>query len=382
MADFLQGVNIGASIVERQQQLRAQAALQAIRERQLAAEAQMMTERASQYAAKAQMEQQQMLQQRAVLQAGNDLFNRKVKEGLSEDEALKATIAPMASIDPDLASKMALAHQRLTDPAERQRHDRAMENMRASEITEQSRHNKTVEETARGITKPEIISLDSHDGRPPIRMIRTGPNSFAQEKIPSGMTLTTNPDGTVTFTQGNQSPDALTKPNLSKVQESQAQSLATIDVANRLEPLLSSSTVGPKAFVESWVNDRILANAFPELANQKRATAEQLASNLRASAVKELRSDYNVTEAERKQILESIPQVNDPVDSPARAKQLIGNIRKMAAVRALVAAKRMDGQVPRSAALALDDETIADLENTGLITPKIAFEAYKSKRRK
>src|SRR3990167_5365498 len=177
-------------------------------------------------------------------------------------------------------------------------------------------------------------------------------------------------------------PEALTQANLTKVQDSQAQSLATIDVTNRLEPLISDETVGAKAFAESWIKDRILAQAFPEMASSTRANAEQLAAQLRATSVRELRSDSNITEGERKQILQAIPQINDPIDSPARARQLVQGIRKMSAIRAMVAAKRMGGDIPKSAAMAVDDQTIVSILKQGLITKEPAIRAYQLKREK
>lgn len=197
----------------------------------------------------------------------------------------------------------------------------------------------------------------------------------------SGMTIRTNPDGTFEVIQGAQpNPDSITKANLNKVQEAQAQSLATIDIAERLLPLISNETVGAKAFAESWVNDRILAQYFPELASEKRASAEQLAAQLRASTVKALKSDSNITDNERKQILEAVPQINAPADSPQRAKMLVKGIKKMAAISSLVAAKRIGGAIPKQAAQSLDDEDLADLFTRGLITQDQAKQAYQMKR--
>lgn len=205
--------------------------------------------------------------------------------------------------------------------------------------------------------------------------------------IPTNETIETGVDAeghpTVKITRGKQAtaatPDTLTTAVKSKVLESQAQSLATIDVANRLEPLISSETVGLKAFAGSILKDRVLAQAFPDLANKDRIQSEQLAAQLRASSVKELRSDGNITEGERKQILEAIPSINDPIDSPARAKELVRDVRKMAAIRAMVATKRLGGEVPKAAAMVLDDDSLAKLYEQGLITQDQAKQAYQSR---
>lgn len=179
--------------------------------------------------------------------------------------------------------------------------------------------------------------------------------------------------------QGAASPDALTKSNQTKVQESQAQSLATIDVANRLDPLISSETVGVKAFAESWIKDRVLAQAFPELASKKRVEAERLVAELRSRAVNELGTPP-ISDRERAEILKAVPGINEPVDSPARAKELLRQIKKMSAIRALVAAKRLGGAIPKAAAMALDDEALVDLHKQGLITTEQARQAYELKR--
>lgn len=215
------------------------------------------------------------------------------------------------------------------------------------------------------------------------RMVQTGPNSWQKAPINKGIRVITHPDGsqeTIVGGSGGDDPSALTKANLTKAQESQAQSLATIDVANRLEPLISTETVGMQAFAESWVKDRLLAQRFPEMASDKRAKAEQLVAELRTSAVNELGTPP-ISDRERAEILKSVPGINDPVDSPVRARQLLANIRKMSAIRALVVAKRMGTGVPKSAAAALDDETLADLFNQGLITQEQAREAYELKGR-
>lgn len=200
---------------------------------------------------------------------------------------------------------------------------------------------------------------------------------IALQQAEKGFSLTTNPDGTVTASYGASS---LTPTNQTRVQQGLSDSLSTIDIANRLEPLIDTETVGARSFVETWVKDRVLAQAFPEMASNKRASAESLAAQLRASAVRELKTDSNITEKERSQILQSIPDINAPIDSPARAKQLIGDIRKMSAIRAVVSAVKLGQPMPKPAAQVLSDDELVRLVNTGVITDKQALEIFDARQ--
>lgn len=158
------------------------------------------------------------------------------------------------------------------------------------------------------------------------------------------------------------------------------QSVMTIEAANRLAPLISSETVGPRAFAESWIKDRFLANLYPELASQKRITAERFAAELRSTTIRELRSDGNISEKERSQILQAVPEINDPIDSPQRARDLIEATKKTAAIRAVVTARRMRTVVPPAAAKALEDTDLLRMASSGLISKQEAQMIYKLKR--
>lgn len=193
-----------------------------------------------------------------------------------------------------------------------------------------------------------------------------------------GFSITTNPDGTVTVTQGNQS--SLTPANQTRTQDSLASALKTIDIANRLGPILDTDTVGARSFVESWVKDRVLAQAFPEMASNKRATAEALVAQLRSSAISELKTDTNITQKEQDQILRSIPDINTPIDSPARAKQLTASIQKMSAIRAVVAAAKLGQPMPKPAAQVLSDDELINLVNTGVITQDQALQIFDARQ--
>lgn len=189
-----------------------------------------------------------------------------------------------------------------------------------------------------------------------------------------GFAITTNPDGTVTVTQGKQSD--LTPTNQTRVQQGLSGALQTIDTANRLEPLIDNETVGVQAFAESWIKDRILAQRFPNMASKKRANAETLVAELRASAVQELKTDSNITEAERKQILEAVPDINAPIDSPARAKDLVAGIRRMSAIRAVVSAGKLKQPMPKAAAQLISPTELKRLVDTGVITKEQALEIF------
>lgn len=397
MANVGAGAQIGNMIALRQEramQLRSQAAMNAVKERELQAQAEMFTQHASYYGALKQKEDEENAQMKIIAPTVRD-----------QAKAFMAT-------DPDLSEEDALAKAMTVAVAAYPTNEKLMRGYKDYMTARSQAKEQDFPPTAVNVPNPT-------PGKPPIPVLRTGPKTSqmleAKEKPDeisdtldkqrdaatkgddelanfykarlvkltqsTGTTVKVNPDGTVELIQGPLAgPEALTKANQTKAQESQAQSLATIDTANRLEPLIDKETVGAQAFAESWVKDRILAQQFPELASQKRAKAEQLAASLRASAVKELRSDGNITEGERKQILQAVPTINDPVDSPTRAKQLVQSIRQMSAVRAMVAARRMGTPIPKAAAMAVDDETLADLFHQGLITQDQAKQAYQLKR--
>lgn len=376
-------------------QLRAQAAMQAVQERQMVAQAEYLSQHAAYFKAKAEQEEAQQKNEDALSQAMAVRHQINTQAlGMSPEESMQQLIPQATMVNPVLGEKMAKAYgeyrkgavesqftPQVTQPIdvttgkpaidEMGRPIKAMTTGRGSAITVDreptqvalikyfvSEHNKAI-----GVGKNDLAEA-----------LRGG---LAKATTGTGFTLQTNPDGTLTFTQGPVGgPEALTTANRSKTQVNMQQALSTIDVANRLEPLISDETVGAKAFAKSWINDRILAQRFPELASTERAGAEQLAAQLRASAVKELRSDSNITDGERKQILQAVPTINDPVDSPARAKQLVKNIRKMSAVHAMVHAKALGVPVPKSAAMALEATDLADLHEKGLITTEQAKEAY------
>jgi hypothetical protein len=190
---------------------------------------------------------------------------------------------------------------------------------------------------------------------------------------------------TVTTTRGRQgasgkSGSDLTVANQTKVQAGLSDSLKTIDVASRLIPLLDTETVGAQAFAESWVKDRILAQRFPELASSKRADAEVLTAQLRSSTVRELRSDGNISDKERDQILKAVPGINDPIDSPARAVKVTQAIREMSAIHAIVSASKLGQSVPTAAAQVLKWTDLERLVKSGVLTPEQALAAFDSQK--
>lgn len=203
--------------------------------------------------------------------------------------------------------------------------------------------------------------------------------TFSALATPPSETISFDPKtGALTVTKGKQLGDVTTA-TATRLQESVQSAISNIDVANRLEPLITTETVGARAFAESWIKDRVLAQAFPELASSKRANAEALAAQLRATAVQQLKSDGNISEKERAQILQAVPEINSPIDSPARAKQLIAASRKMAAIRAIVATSKLKQPVPSAAAQVLSTSELKQLVDTGVITKEQALATFDAK---
>lgn len=402
--NFVQAFRAGAEVGNmialrrlREQELRAQEAHKQIEDRQLQAQAQMLMEHANYYRAQAAKAKQEQADEEAITQAVKDQYRMSFSRTGDPVKAAKESFAITAAAFPQYAQKLTQSGENLA----------RMESLGSE-----------------GKDFPPSAVLVPHPkaGEPPIPVLRTGPKTaqmiegkepfdktkwlveklqeaqaagneaLAQgyqnelaKNLPRGMTMKQDANGNWEITEGPIKPGQggeLTTANMSKVQEGQAQAINTIDIANRLESLINSETVGVRAFAESWVKDKVLAQWAPELASKERASAEVVASRLRSSATRELRSDSNISEAERKQILAAVPTINDPINSPANARNQVRNIRMLSAIHALVAAKRMKTPVPKAAAMALDDETLAALAEEGLITNEQAKEAWQLKRAK
>lgn len=400
--DFLVGLQTGASVArmaqqrqERMIELRAQAALQQLQERQIAQE---MDIKAQNF-----MRQQQ-----------DDQY---IRAKFAAADEMHATLAP--EIGSDAAKEFidnALSYDPIAGPVL----------MKAREAESQMRmnqaHAKVYEEQAKEATTgftPTIVGIENPLTGEKEAVLRTGPkqsqlveaktkpseveqayNLFKKAEASgdkdlamyhkahltkltqsTGMTVKTNPDGSVEIVQGPVGgPDTLTKTNQSKAQEAQAKALETIDTAERLMPLLTTETVGLEAFAKYWIKDRVLAQRFPNLASKERAQASQLVAKLRSTAVADLKSDGNISDKERNEILASFPKANDPIDSPARAKMVVEQTQVTAAIHALLQAKRLNGEIPKAASIVLDDENVAEMVKRGTITSDLAQKIWKMKR--
>jgi hypothetical protein len=226
---------------------------------------------------------------------------------------------------------------------------------------------------------PRAVTITDPNTGKPITLIQTGKDSFREPRGEGEVIEFTSPTGektSITRGGGTKAQGDLTTVNQTRVQQGLAGALQTIDTANRLEPLIDNETVGVQAFAESWIKDRILAQRFPGLASNKRANAETLVAELRASAVQELKTDSNITEAERGQILQAVPEINSPIDSPVRAKELVSATRRMAAIRAVVAAGKLKQPMPKAAAQQITPSELKRLVDTGVITKEQALEVF------
>lgn len=406
-ADFARGAQIGNMQVqqrERMIELQGQEALRRVQERHLAAQADALAYQLQQAQAD-KAEQDKVLQIADVTHQTmvSKLVSQGMPQATAEEKATQATDTWMANSYPKVA--VAVGNARATLAKSKLEEAQAEMDKRRFSV-----ENQSFQPTIEGITDPTT-------GRK-VPVLRTGPKSaqMVESKAPdkvqelqrvheaatstddpelsklyqalevkltqaTGMTIKTNPDGTFEITQGPVGgPDQLTKTNQSKVQEQQAKALETVDTAQRLKPLLDKDTVGAEAFAKSWINDRILAQRFPELASTKRAQASQLISQLRADAVKTFKSDGNISDRERNEILASFPKVNDPIDSASRAKMVVEQTETMAAIEAVTASKRLGGEIPKAAALTLDDENVAGMVKRGVIAPELAMKIWKMKR--
>lgn len=360
MADdtFLQGAQLGANIVnqgwqrrERMMQLRAEEAMQRIRERETADRMAVMME---------ELEMKRRAEQREIdlLAAGKKIHDELLEQGMSNDEAMAASIAPMSRISPETAFKLSQSYGNLK---------RAQMEGKPTPLDP----SQVAANEARA--SASLAAADASKARAKVDEARVA-GTLPQR----GMIIKTNPDGSteVITNADTGNPDALTKTNFSQVQQTQASAMDMIDSANRLLPLIDNETIGVQAFAESWIKDRILAQRFPELASEKRAKAEVIAASLRSAVANTLKTPGPLAEAERKEILRGFPQINEPLNSPKKAKEAIEQSREMAATIALVTANKMKSSVPKDAVLVLSDRQLADLVKRGLITREMAAQAY------
>lgn len=201
-------------------------------------------------------------------------------------------------------------------------------------------------------------------------------DTFSALASPPSETMSFDPKtGTFTVTRGKPAGD-LTTASTTQLQEGLQADVTSIDIANRLEPLISSETVGMRAFAGSVFKDRVLAQFFKNVSSEDRAKAEVLSAEFRAATVERLKSDGNISEPERKEILKAVPGINQPADSPDHARDLVQAARKVAALHAITKASKLGVKVPAAAALVLPWTELRDLAKTGVLTPEQATAAY------
>lgn len=419
MADpWLQGIQVGAQIAEqrmansaRLQQLKLQQAQQQMQERQIAAQAQMYTEHANLYKVKAEQDKEDAFLLKAAGDKVPELIEKYKAIGHADADAhelaIKEAITPLMFVSPTAFQKV------------------------ASGISAMTRADASV----KAPFTPSLTTLKDSAGNP-IDVINTGPNSAAQVRQPASqgqqptsireaqaitdlqnkidaeqdpavkaqlerqlanLQATALPTGTTTeiFDPQTGAPIMRTqtgratavtdmgKPtlaNVTKLQQKLTDTLTTVDVANRLQPLINDETIGVKAAIGSLFNDRILAQAFPDLSSKSRAKAEVLVARLRSSALSELKSDGSIAEKERIQILKAVPEINDPIDSPQHALDQIKAIRKIAALKGITIAKTLKQPIHDNFLLALDDEDLIEATASGLLTQAEAIAAYRKRR--
>ncbi len=149
----------------------------------------------------------------------------------------------------------------------------------------------------------------------------------------------------------------LTSANASKLQETVMTSASALRQADKLMPLINSGTFGPAAKLSNIIVDKGLANLFPELVSEERVSANTIAAGLRAATVRALRSDSNITDAERKDLIQDVPSPDKFLTSPAEAIIQLKTINEGVVDRAIQAARNLSPGQPISGDLL---DTISD----------------------
>lgn len=202
----------------------------------------------------------------------------------------------------------------------------------------------------------------------------TGPGGIKYSRPPQGETFeVVGPDGTVMRRTigGAAGQSEIGKPTVamqSRLQEGLASSIRSIGIIDQLLPLVSNETVGPTAALGGLVFDRALANVYPKLASKDRAVFRSGLSEYRANYIKEHKSDGNIANIERNEILSALPDVNRVIDSPENAKNVLEALEKLSAMRALSYAKNLGLESPKQALDTLGDaKTVESAFRIGLI---------------
>jgi hypothetical protein len=172
-----------------------------------------------------------------------------------------------------------------------------------------------------------------------------------------------------------------TTANVTKLQDALTTSTTALRQISKLQPMVNAKTFGPLAYIERQLIDKGLANipGFENLVNEDRVEAGVIASGLRAATLRALRSDSNITDAERKIIEQDLPSPNKFLASPREAMIQLRAINQGIVERSIQAAHTLNQTIPDNFLRDIPDDLLTDLIRSRQLTPEEAERWYKLK---
>jgi hypothetical protein len=191
---------------------------------------------------------------------------------------------------------------------------------------------------------------------------------------PTGMTIKTNPDGTVEVTQGAVS--TKTPVGVStKVLERLGQTEKAINEMNDLALTLRPEDVGAKGVVGEQLLDRVLPQFGIASSDVKRMDNRAKLKTLSEGMLRQVSADSRFSNADRADIKAILPS-SGAIESYEHTQQTIKTLRKIFSKRALIDAKEGSLPAPPWALRNLDALALAESFRAGLISKDEALRAF------
>lgn len=194
----------------------------------------------------------------------------------------------------------------------------------------------------------------------------------------TGMQVTTNPDGTMTLTQGPL-PQKLPSSVTAKAEERMTKNQKVVEELNSLSRTLRPQDIGVKGVLGETVLDAILPQFGIPSADAKRMDNRTKLKAAKEGALRMVSDDSRFSNADRKAIEDILPNAG-LFESYESAQQTIKTLNRVFAKRALIDAKEIGKEAPVWALEVLDAEGLKDAFSGGLISKEQALNAYAKRK--
>lgn len=194
----------------------------------------------------------------------------------------------------------------------------------------------------------------------------------------TGMQVTTNPDGTMTLTQGPL-PQKLPSSVTAKAEERMTKNQKVVEELNSLGRTLRPQDIGVKGVIGEAVLDEILPQFGVPSSDAKRMDNRTKLKAAVEGALRQVSDDSRFSNADRAAIKDILPNAG-VMESFENAQQTIKTLSRIFAKRALIDAKEIGKEVPNWALDSLDAEGLKDAFSSGLISKEQAINAYAKRK--